>query len=108
MGREASVTFFSADSKKCPCSLFSTEKNSCCDDEHDVLRLKDDQKVFTSYTIRVPQLYILEDLYTEQFIASLVTGTDIVDNSESDSSPPKVPIFKSNCSFVFYDSEVKG
>jgi hypothetical protein len=108
MGREASVTFFSADSKKCPCSLFSMESNTCCDDEHDVLRIKDDQKVFSAYTIRVPQLYILEDLYTEQFIAALVTDSVIETDSESDPSPPKVPIFKSNCSFVFYDSEIKA
>src|SRR5688500_15784674 len=73
MGREASVTFFSAESKKCACSLFSTEKDSCCDDEHEVLRVENDHQHVTAYTIHLPQLYILEDLYTERLITSAST-----------------------------------
>ena len=108
MGREASVTFFSADSKKCACSLFAKEKDSCCDDEHDVLRIKDDQKVITAYTLRVPQLYILEDLYTERLITSIVTQPVSEHYHDWNAPPPPVPLFKINCSFVFYDSEVKA
>src|SRR5688572_29144609 len=73
MGREASVTFFSGESQKCGCSLFAGENDSCCDDEHELLKIKDDQNQTTGYTIQIPQLYILEDLYTERLITSRIT-----------------------------------
>jgi hypothetical protein len=113
MGREASTSFFSAESKKCPCSLLAKEKgkgerDGCCDDSHEVIRLKDDQKVIIGYTIRVPQLYILEDLYTERFIACLFTRDQSSRIPQSNPAPPKIPLFKINCSFVFYDSEINA
>jgi hypothetical protein len=113
MGREASTTFFSAESEECPCSIFVKENgegetDGCCDNAHEVIRLKDDHKVMTAYTIRVPQLYILEDLYTERFIASLLIEDQSGRDPEPDAAPPKIPLFKTNCSFVFYDSEISA
>jgi hypothetical protein len=105
MGREASVTFFSADSKKCYCGIFAAEKDGCCEDERDVIKIEDDQKNITTYTIRIPQLYILDDLYTEQLITSLIQENLPDDNRNEDDNPADIPLFKTNCSFVFYDSE---
>jgi hypothetical protein len=104
MGREASVAFFSADAKKCDCSLFLNDANDCCNDERGLMKIDDDQTHFTGYHISVPQLYILEDLYTEQLMAS--RGYNAVGESagEKVDIPQKIPLFKSNCSFVFYDS----
>ena len=108
MGREASVTYFSSESKKCACSLYAPETNRCCSDKHEVLKIEDEQKTIQAYTIRIPQLYILEDLYTERLITSLTGDNLAKEPIEVDVSPPPIPLFKTHCSFVFYDSELSA
>jgi hypothetical protein len=105
MGREASVTFFSSDAKKCYCNIFAKEKDHCCDDEREVIRIEDDQKNITGYTIRIPQLYILDDLYTERLLTSMTNETAKDIDPYRDDPPGNIPLFKAHCSFVFYDSE---
>jgi hypothetical protein len=105
MGREASVTFFSAESRKCACSLYAKEKNSCCDDEQDLIRLEDEQKVLSKFSIPVP-VWKLERLYTEQLIAWLTIRPQTFPQGQNTSLPPKIPLWKFHCSYVFYDDSL--
>ena len=105
MGREASVTYFTTESKKCGCSLYAEEKNNCCDDKQDLLKLDKEQKTISQLSLNVPQWMVLEKLYTEQTVALNQTETVGFDTT-TDSWPPDVPLFKFHCSFVFYDDEM--
>jgi hypothetical protein len=107
MGREASVVLFSADAHGCACSaIFADENDGCCDDEQEVIKIRDDQNSIGNYVIRIPQLYILDDLYTTRLITSTVIDPQDVGQHQTDNlPPPALPLFKTNCSFVFYDSE---
>lgn len=108
MGREASVAFFSAEADKCFCSKFMNEENTCCDDEHEVIRLEDEQKSITVFSLSVPQWFVLEKLYTVRLIAlqKLPVERSVFDLSHF--PPPKIPLFKTHCSYVFYDEELVG
>jgi hypothetical protein len=102
MGREASVQFFTSESKKCPCSISALEKDSCCDDEHELIRIDDEQKIISTLTAPVP-VWKVERLFTHQFVArSIISIAPRVDQFEPD-SPPKVPLWKAHQSYVFYD-----
>jgi hypothetical protein len=107
MGRESSVVLFSADAHGCACSvLFSGADKGCCDDEHEVIKISDDHKNIGNYIIRIPQLYILDDLYTTRLITSTVSPEKTLNHKETEElRPPRLPLFKTNCSFVFYDNE---
>lgn len=104
MGREASVTYFTTESKKCGCSVYTEERNNCCDDKQDLLKLDKEQKTISQLSLNVPQWMVLEKLYTEQLVALNQTETAGFDTT--DSSTPDVPLFKFHCSFVFYDDEM--
>ena len=106
MGREASVSFFTTESEKCGCSLYAEEKNNCCDDKQDLLKLDKEQKTISKLSLNVPQWMVLEKLYSEQLVAFNKTETASFDTT--DSSPPDIPLFKFHCSFVFYDDEMIG
>jgi hypothetical protein len=107
MGREAYTAYFSSETHSCACSLFAkeNEKHGCCNNENDLIKINDDQKTISTYTIRIPQLFILDDLYTVQLVALLPQCPSLELTVKDDLPPPSVPIFVSNCSFVFYDSE---
>lgn len=102
MGREASVVFFSADAKKCPCSLFSGERDSCCDDAHELVKIEDEQQSVPVLSVVLPVWFELEKLYTAQLVAA-ATSSARPSFKITDPLPPKVPRFKIYCSFVFYD-----
>jgi hypothetical protein len=103
MGRTSSVALFSAEPKKCACEIFSMQDSHCCHDEHEVIQL-DDQHQVLSYHLNVPHIYILGDLYTERLVASVTLSPAKGEMIEDDTSPPpSIPLFKKNCSFVFYD-----
>jgi hypothetical protein len=102
MGREASVVFFSSEAKKCPCSLYAGEKGDCCDDEHEVLRIEDEQKVISKLSMPIPA-WKLERIYTKQFVAQIETVTRSIFDTNDSPLPPKIPLWKVNCSLVFYD-----
>jgi hypothetical protein len=105
MGREASVAFFSTETKKCPCSLYATEKNSCCDDEHELIKLDNEQKSISVFSMAVPKWFVLEELYTAQLIAMRFSDVNYPNEEPAAEIPPKVPLWKSNCSLVLYDEE---
>jgi hypothetical protein len=107
MGREASVVIFSSEAKKCPCSLFAGEKDNCCDDEHELVRIENEQKVISALSVALPVWFELEKLYTAQFVAAATTSSGSA-HLVSDPSPPGVPLFKIHCSFVFYDGGFMG
>lgn len=102
MGREASVVFFSAEAKKCPCSLFLKEKDHCCDDSHELVKIEGEQKTAPVLSVVLPVWFELEKLYTSQLVAADISSAGPV-FQVTDPSPPKVPRFKIYCSFVFYD-----
>jgi hypothetical protein len=106
MGREASVVFFSAEAKKCPCSIHAPEKNSCCDDEHELIRLENEQKVISNFSLAVPQWFVLEKLYTLQCIADVQSEQLLQADWTAEQLPPKIPLWKTNCSPLFYDGEM--
>ena len=71
MGREASVQFFSSEAKKCPCSLYAKEKSTCCDDQHELLKIEDEQKVISSVSTPLP-VWKIERIFTERLLTFTV------------------------------------
>ncbi|HEY0654187.1 MAG TPA: hypothetical protein VGD65_13705 [Chryseosolibacter sp.] len=102
MGREASVQFFTAESKKCPCSLYAKDATSCCDDEHELIKLDDEQKVITSLSAPLP-VWKVERIFTERLLTFAARSTEFKMYEIPDKAPPKVPIWKATSSYVFYD-----
>lgn len=101
MGREASVRFFSAEAAKCPCSLYSAEKSSCCDDHHELLRIDDEQKTISTLSAPLP-IWKVERIFTERLLTfSVVSLNQPVEQPSK--APPKIPIWKATSCYVFYD-----
>jgi hypothetical protein len=104
MGREASVKFFSAEAKKCPCSLYAKEKTDCCDDEHELIKIEDEQKVISSISAPLP-IWKVERIFTERLLTFTVRSLQPKVWDVPEKSPPAVPIWKANHSYIFYDNE---
>ena len=104
MGREASVQFFSANAKKCPCSIYAKEKTSCCDDEHELIKIEDEQKVITAVSMPMPA-WKLERIFTERFLADELMPNNVRERELPDKAPPAIPLWKANSTYVFYDDE---
>lgn len=105
MGREKSTNLFSFESEKCPCSAFMPEKSGCCDDEHDVLIVDDSQTHTPPLAILGPDFFEIGDVYQHEIEQVFVyTSTQFIKHDLA--PPPKEPLFKINCSFVFYESEL--
>lgn len=105
MGRAKSTKIFSFESKKCPCSAFLPQNNGCCDDEHELLIVDDSQTQTLALAVPVPAFFEIGQIFQthpEQTFA--YTSTQYFD--EDFSPPPKGPLFKINCSYVFYDEEL--
>lgn len=101
MGREASVQFFTSEAKKCPCSIYAEEKDSCCDDEHELLRIDDEQKTISGLSAPIP-IWKIERIFTERLLTFTIISSSAEPTEEPLKSPPKVPIWKANNSLVFY------
>lgn len=105
MGREKSTKIFSFESKKCPCSSFLPENNDCCKDKHELLIVDDSQTQTLSLAPITPDLFQIGEVFQVQPIKEIAyTSTQYI--KEDISPPPKEPLFKMNCSFVFYDDEL--
>ncbi len=98
MGREASVAFFTTETEKCPCSLFAG-KSSCCADENDLIRLDNEQKVFSTFNLSGPEWIVLENLYTGKLLA-VEDDLPSAYYHTNESRPLKIPRWKFNCSLV--------
>ncbi len=105
MGREKSTKVFSFESRKCPCSVFLPENSGCCQDEHELLIVDDSQTQSPSLALFAPGFFQIGEVYStkpEQVFAyaSMQYIKPVF------APPPKEPLFKINCSFVFYDGEL--
>ncbi|HET9053510.1 MAG TPA: hypothetical protein VFM90_05015 [Cyclobacteriaceae bacterium] len=102
MGREKSTKVFSFESKKCPCSDFLPEKNDCCADRQELLIVDDFQTQTLSLSSPTPDFFPIGETYQKQPEFIFAYASTQYSNSDF-SPPPKEPLFKINCSFVFYD-----
>lgn len=104
MGREASVAYFTSESKKCACSLFMEEKDNCCDDTSELLKLEDSQKTLSAFELPVPMLALLGQLYSKAPGSSIKTP-DHLRATRGEAQPPPKILYKIHCSLVFYDKK---
>lgn len=105
MGREHHSSLFSFDeSKKCPCSLYAAAK-SCCKDETEVVKIEDDQTTGKIIQSNSPGLILVATLFTKVSTIG-ISQVKINTIDECIAHPPKVPIYQSVCSLVFYDSQI--
>jgi hypothetical protein len=104
MGRKASEAFFTTESRKCACSAFMDEASDCCDDEHGLLKIENEQKTISVFSLNVPQWMVLENIYIEQRVAEAEPFNK--EFGTRDLPPPDRPLFKIHCSFVFYDDDL--
>jgi hypothetical protein len=102
MGREASVAYFTSEVKKCACSGSIEEAEGCCNDEHDLLKLEDSQKTFSSFVLPLPDLTPLGDIYTP-YVTSKIDPAGAFAAFSAESPPLRKVLYKIHCSFVFYE-----
>lgn len=104
MGREHHSSLFSFESKKCACSVYAATKN-CCKDETELVKIIDDQTTGKIIQSNLPDLILIGTLFTT---VSNLGICQIKVNTAEDYifPPPKIPIYQSVCSLVFYDSQV--
>jgi hypothetical protein len=103
MGRKASVAYFTAETPKCACARFAGEKDTCCDDEHELIKLQDSQNAIPVFILSAPALIELRDLFQTEVITK--NGLDVFSEFSTVSHSPPRSLFKLHCSFVFYDRE---
>lgn len=103
MGREASVSYFTSEAPRCACSLFAGEKNNCCDNEHELLKLEDYQKSLSSFVLNIPALVCLGDIITTNAVSPGNIAVRPRGNDSPQGLPPPKTLFKIHCSYVFYD-----
>lgn len=105
MGQEKHSSLFSFSTKKCPCSLAAREKMPCCDDEQEIFKIEDDHASVHVLISPVPQFSLICEVVSpaskaEHYTVSFYAGEDFT------IPPPKVPLYQSFCSLVFYDALV--
>jgi hypothetical protein len=105
MGREKSTKVFSFESKKCPCSAFLPQNNDCCEDEHEILIIDDSQTAVASLEAPAADYFIIEELHFADLTQEIAYSSSQLITADL-APPPKEPLFKINCSFVFYDEEL--
>ena len=106
MGREKSTKLFSFEAKKCPCSLFLPESTDFCHDASEILIIDNSQTQVSVFAPSIPVFFELG------YIHPLITDIEVIAkpitqfvNSDFP-PPPKDPLYKINCSFVFYEEEL--
>lgn len=105
MGRAKSTKIFSFESKKCPCSAFLPGNNDCCDDEHELLIVDDSQTQSFSLALAGPGFFEIGRVFQEQS-PQIFAYTNTQYFNEDFLPPPREPLFKIHCSYVFYDDEL--
>ncbi len=103
LGRFNNSTLFSFESKKCICSKIMSQASSCCDDETELITLDDDQQIQNNVSVTVPDYFEIQSL---SFLLYDNYQHNISENTSIgffESPPsPDIPIFKLNCSLIFY------
>ena len=103
MGRPVSVSFFSAEAKKCPCSLFAHDDVDHCDETHELVKLQDDhQKGEVEFTWHALHTVVIG--FTYPVLLQARAGDVQQNDTVSDHIPP-LPLYKQHCSFIFYDDD---
>jgi hypothetical protein len=104
MGRLASASLFSFESKKCGCALFAPEKTkNCCHDESELVKVESDHAV--------GGVLMADDLVAIELSNALVSEGVEEDSSSNRKSasyigtrpPPPVPLYSLYSSFRFFD-----
>ena len=103
MGRKASVAYFTAETPKCACALFAGEKDTCCNDKHELIKLQDSQNALSVIIQSAPALVELWSLLPAEVIPE--NGLNVFNEFATVSHSPPKSLFKIYCSFVFYDRE---
>jgi hypothetical protein len=106
MDRKYNSSLFTFDGKPCVCSLNSKGTGkSCCADEHEVIKIEDDQSQGKIISTQTPHFFEIGLLYMDVANPGILANNVILPHSEDD-PPPLRLIFKLNCSFVFYDDKL--
>jgi hypothetical protein len=104
MGRALPASFFSFESEKCFCSD-SNQPDTCCDDQFELVKIDNDQSIGQVVHSPIPDFNFLGELFsetTEIFISE--TTTEFL--AEYNPPPPKISIYQSVCSLIFYEAKV--
>jgi hypothetical protein len=105
MGRVKSQVLFSYESIKCPCSVVAKyARSGCCNDEHEILKIDDDQAASTVVSL-VPAFFEMGKVLSDVVLFEKDQDNRVVSN-ESPPPLPALPLFKKHCSLVFYDDAV--
>ena len=105
MGRLNTSSLFTFEKKLCACAIVAQgSTHSCCHDEQQLVKIENDQSQSAVISVHAPDYF---EIGIVNNLLSINERTWIEQQSEyffSDSSPPPrpVPIFKLNCSLVFY------
>jgi hypothetical protein len=102
MGREQNTSLFSFEAKKCPCFRSSAQTKSCCADEHKLVKIEDDQSTGQVIHSPIPEFNLIGDLFSETKEA-LLPLSEVQLTAELNPPPPKIPIYQTVCSLVFYE-----
>ncbi|MCA6366477.1 MAG: hypothetical protein IM631_22080 [Cytophagales bacterium] len=104
MGREQNSSLFSFEAKKCPCFRSMEKAKSCCEDEHEIVKIEDDHSTSQVVHSPTPTYNLISVFFFE--IENLFPQPELFSFAELDLVPPKIPIYEAVCSLVFYESEV--
>ena len=107
MDRKYNSSLFTFEGKQCACSLNSKgTSKTCCADEHEVIKIEDDQSQSKIFSTQTPDFFEIGLLYAELIANTSVHSCNVNLSHAEDDTPPLRPIFKLNCSFVFYDDQL--
>lgn len=90
-GKARHTSVFSFEAKKCACAKYNPT-NNCCDDERELVQLKDDQAGSQSLSAPLPNFNLIGELFTQTFWESTYDSFIISDLEVR--PPPKVPIYQ--------------
>ncbi len=105
MGREQNTSLFSFEAKKCYCFRSAEQTKSCCADEHELVKIENDQSASQVIHLPTPEFNLISELFFEQQKVLLLPSVLLV-AVEVNPPPPKIPIYQTVCSLVFYESVV--
>jgi len=104
MGREQNSSLFSFEAKKCPCFRSMETAKSCCEDEHEIVKIEDDQSTSQVLHSPTPTFNLIATFFFKE--ETLLPQSEQHSLAELSLAPPKIPIYQAVCSLVFYESEV--
>jgi hypothetical protein len=104
MGRALRTSIFSFESEKCFCEK-SSKPDTCCDDEFEVVKIENDHSISHVIHTPSPEFNLIGDLFSTLSKPAFIRP-EVKFVVESNLPPPKIPIYKVNCSLVFYESAI--